>query len=168
MSARVTIGELNGMTPERLVEALGGIYEHSPWVAERAAAGRPYASRQELHAAMERTVRESGEQAVLTLLRQHPDLGARLAMSEHSVAEQQGAGLDRLSPEEFETFSALNRQYVERFGFPFILAVKGKDKDGILQALRERTLREREAELEQALREIGRITGFRLADLIDG
>ncbi|MGN7458049.1 2-oxo-4-hydroxy-4-carboxy-5-ureidoimidazoline decarboxylase [Paenibacillus pasadenensis] len=166
MSGQVTIAELNAMTPEAFAKTLGGIYEHSPWVAERAAAGRPYAGREELHAAMERAVREAGEEAVLALLRQHPDLGARLVMSEHSVAEQQGAGLDRLSPEEYETFSALNRQYVERFGFPFILAVKGKDKDGILQALQERTPREREAELEQALREIGRITGFRLADLI--
>ena len=87
------------------------MFEASPWVPDAAAAGRPFASVEALHAAMVSAVRGAGRERQLALIRAHPDLGARLAMSRESVAEQAGAGLDRLSPELFERLSGLNRAY---------------------------------------------------------
>ncbi|WP_246029338.1 2-oxo-4-hydroxy-4-carboxy-5-ureidoimidazoline decarboxylase [Paenibacillus humicus] len=166
MSAKWTMEQLNGLPAASFVEALGGIFEHSPWVAGAVEPLRPFESAEELHAAMVNAARSAPEEELLALLRCHPDLGTKLAMSELSVSEQKGAGLDSLSPEEYERFSSLNRDYVGRFGFPFILAVRGKNKDDILASLAERAVRERGEELDQALREIARITGFRLADLV--
>lgn len=163
-----SVNEINAMDRDEFVRTLGGVFEHSPWVAESAWALRPFASGQELHEAMMRTVRRSGPDAILELLRAHPDLGTRLAVSDYSAAEQQGAGLGELTPEEYETFRGLNESYVGKFGFPFILAVRGKNKEDILAAMQKRIDHSPEAEREQALREIERITGFRLADLIEG
>lgn len=162
----LTLDELNGMNREQFTEALGAIFEHSPWVAERAWSKRPFASREALHEAMLHVVRSSTEWEIIGLFRAHPDLAARIKMGDHSVREQQGAGLDRLSPEEFEWFSKQNRAYMDKFGFPFILAVKGKDKNDIQAAMAERIHHTEEQETEQALYEIGKITGFRLADLL--
>ncbi|SIP94144.1 MULTISPECIES: 2-oxo-4-hydroxy-4-carboxy-5-ureidoimidazoline decarboxylase [unclassified Paenibacillus] len=166
MSAEWTLEQLNGLPAAAFVEALGGIFEHSPWVAGAVEPLRPFESAEELHAAMVNAARSAPEGKVLALLRCHPDLGAKLAMSDLSVSEQKGAGLDSLSAEEYERFNSLNRDYMGRFDFPFILAVRGKSKDDILSSLAERAGRERGEELDQALREIARITGFRLADLI--
>ncbi|MFD1954398.1 2-oxo-4-hydroxy-4-carboxy-5-ureidoimidazoline decarboxylase [Paenibacillus thailandensis] len=162
----MTLDELNGMDRESFTEALGAIFEHSPWVARKAWERRPYSSREKLHGAMMDIVRSSPEDVVIGLFRAHPDLAARIRMADHSVREQQGAGLDRLSPDEFDWFAAVNRRYTEKFGFPFIMAVKGKNKDDIKAAMEERLLHNREEEAARALEEIGRITGFRLADLI--
>ena len=106
----------------------------------------------------------------LALLRGHPDLADKAAiagdLTRDSRREQQGAGLDRLSPAEYERFHALNRAYKERFGFPFILAVKGKTKDDILAAFAARAENDRQVEFRTAVDQVGRIAAFRLADLV--
>jgi len=163
----ITLTELNAMSEEQFIDALKDVFEHSPWVAEAAYRSAPFASTEALHRTMMDVVRGAGEETVLGLFRAHPDLATRLAISELSTAEQQGVGLDRLTPEEFETFSTLNRDYVAKFGFPFLFAVRGKTKDDILEAMRRRLARTFAEEREQALLEIERITGFRLRDLID-
>lgn len=163
---RLTLKQINSMAKKDFVEQLGGIFEHSPWVAEGVYGRRPFGSVQELHAAMMETARQAEPDQVLALLRAHPDLATRLAVSPLSAAEQQGAGLDRLTPEEFAQLTGLNAAYTAKFRFPFIFAVRGKTKEEILSAIRERVGRSLEEEQEQALLEIGAITRFRLEDLL--
>jgi 2-oxo-4-hydroxy-4-carboxy-5-ureidoimidazoline decarboxylase len=108
----------------------------------------------------------AGADAQLAVLRAHPDLGARARMSEASVGEQAGAGLDRLTPEEFERLQQLNHDYREAFGFPFLLAVKGATKHDVLAALEHRRHSTRDAEFGEALRQVARIARFRLESLL--
>ncbi|WP_438445215.1 2-oxo-4-hydroxy-4-carboxy-5-ureidoimidazoline decarboxylase [Gorillibacterium sp. sgz5001074] len=163
---RWTLRELNGWDREEFAARLGGLFEHSPWVAEEAWLSRPFSSAEELHGAMLQVVDEAGGEAQLTLLRAHPDLGARIAMTDDSRKEQSGAGLDRLDRREYRYLLALNRLYKAKFGFPFIIAVKGKSKEDIIASMRERCRSGREAELARALQEVGRITRFRLEDAV--
>ncbi|WP_238654919.1 2-oxo-4-hydroxy-4-carboxy-5-ureidoimidazoline decarboxylase [Paenibacillus piscarius] len=167
-AGRLTLEQINDMAEPEFVEVLGGIFEHSPWVAEGAYVKRPFSTVQQLHDAMTEVALTAEPDRQLLLLRAHPDLATRLAVSPLSAAEQQGAGLDRLAPEEFRELTELNAAYTTRFGFPFILAVRGKDKEDIISAIRERVSRSAEEERAQALREISRITRFRLEDLLGG
>jgi 2-oxo-4-hydroxy-4-carboxy-5-ureidoimidazoline decarboxylase len=114
---------------------------------------------------MRAVVYAAGESEQLALLRAHPDLGARARMSTASVGEQQGAGLDRLTPEEFQRLQQLNLAYREKFGFPFLFVVKGSTKHDILAALERRLPADRDQEFQEALRQVHRIAIFRLQDL---
>ena len=154
--------DLNVMVRERFVEALGWIFEDSPWVAERAWDSRPFSDIDALHQAMVAQVAVASREEQLTLLRAHPDLGTRARVSNASRGEQAGAGLDRLTPEEFQQLSRWNAEYRERFGFPFLFAVKGSTKHDILRALEARRLATPEAEFAEALRQVYRIARFRL------
>jgi len=165
---RYTLAELNRMDEEAFTEALGGIFEHSPWVARGAWPARPFDSVEELHRAMVRVVRSAGAEKVLELARAHPDLAGSAwlsgRLSEDSMREQAGAGLGRITPEQQEQFLDLNRRYRERFGFPFIVAVKGKTPEAILEAFAARLHNSPDAELETALAEIEKIAYFRLME----
>lgn len=165
-AARLTLSALNEMSKEAFTETLGGIFEHSPWVAEGAYESRPFGTVKELHEAMMRATREAGEEHILSLLRAHPDLATRLQVTPLSAAEQKGAGLDRLTPEEFVVLTDLNVRYTEKYQFPFILAVRGKNKDDIIASISERVNGTKETEWERAIAEIGKITKFRLEDLL--
>ncbi|HTD23058.1 MAG TPA: 2-oxo-4-hydroxy-4-carboxy-5-ureidoimidazoline decarboxylase [Terriglobales bacterium] len=164
----MTLDEVNGLDQQGFVTALGGIFEHSPWVAERAWASRPFATVAGLHETMVRAVERASLEQQLTLIRAHPDLGARVTpkMSAASAGEQAGAGLDRLTSEEFERLQALNSAYRQKFGFPFIYAVKGSTKHDVLRALEQRLQASMELERSTALAQIGRIAQLRLADVI--
>ncbi|AIQ11869.1 OHCU decarboxylase [Paenibacillus durus] len=162
----LTLSEINKMSKEEFVATLGGIFEHSPWVAESAYASRPFGSVGELHEAMAEAARIAGREKTLSLLRAHPDLATRLQVTPLSAAEQKGAGLDRLTPEEFELLNDLNKKYTDKFQFPFILAVRGKNKDDIIESVSERVNLSPEEEWNRALFEIGKITKFRLEDLL--
>jgi 2-oxo-4-hydroxy-4-carboxy-5-ureidoimidazoline decarboxylase len=161
-----TCAALNAMDRSAFRAALGSIFEGSPWVAERAWDARPFADIVELHAAMCATVRQAAEAERLALLLAHPDLAARAArartMSTTSVTEQASAGLDRLTDEEFARFGRLNAAYRERFGFPFIIAVRQHDKASILAAYQRRLPNTRETEIATALDEVFAITRMRL------
>ena len=162
----VTLGELNACTQPRFVETLGWIFEASPWVAERAWHARPFASVDELHQAMTAAMDRATPAERLALLRAHPDLGTRARMSDASVGEQQGAGLDRLTPAEFDRLQQLNMSYREKFGFPFLFAVKGSTKHDVLAALERRLAASREEEIEEAVHQVRRIAMFRLQELL--
>jgi 2-oxo-4-hydroxy-4-carboxy-5-ureidoimidazoline decarboxylase len=158
----VTLTEANALGRAAFVEAFGGIFEHSPWVAERAWESRPFGSVEALHAAMIRVVDQASRREQEALLCAHPDLGTRARVSPASQSEQKGAGLDALTPEEFEELQEWNRQYREKFGFPFLYAVRGSTKEDILMALGLRLESAPEEEWHQALWEVGRIAWFRL------
>ena len=162
----LTLAELNSSSDERFVDALGWIFENSPWVAERTCGHRPFASVEALHSAMVREVRLASHEEQHALLTAHPDLGSRARMSNASVGEQAGAGLDRLTPEEFEHLQGWNSRYRAKFGFNFILAVKGGTKHDIVRSLEERVQSTQDAEFQEALRQVYRIASFRLTDAI--
>lgn len=161
-----TIYQLNEMNQKAFTEALATIFEHSPWVAEKAWQKRPFIDLTSLYESMVEVVETASEEQQLKLICAHPDLGAKAKMAEASVKEQAGVGLDRLTPEEYQRFHKLNQTYKDRFGFPFIIAVKNHTKDSILAAFEERIKNSPEAEMAQALSEIAKIARFRLNDLI--
>jgi OHCU decarboxylase len=164
-----------GLTPGRMnralfVELFGDVFEHSPWIAEAAyAAGLDPASdiAEGLHARLVAELRAAGRDKKLALVRAHPDLAGRLGIAEmtsDSQSEQSSAGLDRLTPGVRDRFLALNERYRQEFGFPFVMAVKGRSADDILATFEERLGHEPEAELERALSEIERIALLRLQE----
>jgi len=164
----VNLEELNTLDRATFVEALGWIFEDSPWVAERVWPRRPFASLEALHQAMIDVVQQANETEQLALLRAHPDLGTRARISDASTGEQRGAGLDRLDVAEYERLQRLNGEYRRRFGFPFLFAIKGSTKEDVLTALELRVGRSRDEELAEALRQVFRIAGFRLEDVVRG
>lgn len=161
----MTLAELNEMDRAGFVDAVGWIFEHSPWVAERVWEQRPFSSPSTLHAAMMAAVSGAPANEQLALIRAHPDLGARARMSTASEGEQSGAGLQRLEAAEFERLQGLNTLYRERFGFPFIYAVKGASKRDILDALESRLAADPDRERAAALEQVYRIAQFRLETL---
>jgi len=162
----IRIADVNAMDLPAFVAALGWVFEHSPWVAERAWQKRPFLDAVALHAAMVRQVAGATKAEQLALLRAHPDLGTRARISGASSEEQAGAGLDRLTAEEFAQLQQLNEAYRQKFGFPFLYAVKGSSKYDILMALEQRLDSPVEAEFEEALRQVYRIAEFRLSDMV--
>jgi 2-oxo-4-hydroxy-4-carboxy-5-ureidoimidazoline decarboxylase len=162
----MTVAELNRSDRARFAEALDGIFEGARWVAERAWERRPFSCLEQLHASMAAEVANATADEQLALLRAHPDLGSRARMSDDSEGEQSRAGLDRLNQDTVDRLQRLNALYREKFGFPFLLAVKGRTADDVLAALERRLGAEREVELVEALIQVYRIAGFRLNDRI--
>jgi 2-oxo-4-hydroxy-4-carboxy-5-ureidoimidazoline decarboxylase len=154
------------VTRDAFIARHGALFEHSPWVVERAADHLPLA---DLHAGLMRVVAEATPEERLALIRAHPELAGKAAidgtLTQASAAEQASAGLDRLSEEEFARFHALNAAYRERFGFPFIICVRLTNKAGILAAMEARLAHDRETEIATATAEIGKIVALRLEDL---
>lgn len=169
MTLTTTLPDLaaaNRMDQAAFVTAFGGTFEHSPWIAERAWAARPFASVEDLHAAMMRVIHDVSREAQVLFLCGHPELAGQEAqagtMTSESVGEQASAGLDALSPGEFAELRALNVQYRGRHGFPFIVAVRRYSKSEIFEQLRRRIEIDSEAELQEALRQIAWITRLRV------
>ena len=166
----MTLADLNAADRERFVSALGWVFEDSPWVAERAWERRPFASIDELHEAMTGVVAAADRGEQLALLRAHPDLGGRQGtrarMSDASTGEQAGAGLDQLATAESERLQQMNAAYRQKFGFPFLFAVKGSTRHDVLAALEHRLGADVDVEFAEALRQVSRIAGFRLHEFV--
>lgn len=148
---------------ENFIARYSALFEHSPWVVQRAAAMLPLPS---LHGALMKVVHDASPEEQLALIQAHPELAGKAAvdgnLTEASAAEQAAAGLDQLTQEEFDRFHALNRAYFERFGFPFIICVRQTNKAGILGAMERRLGNHRETEIATALEQIGEIVRLRL------
>ncbi|MBY5463656.1 2-oxo-4-hydroxy-4-carboxy-5-ureidoimidazoline decarboxylase [Rhizobium leguminosarum] len=158
---------------EDFVSRFGGVFEHSPFIAERAYDAGPVIeplTAAGVHASLTAIFRAASPQERLGVLNAHPDLAGRLAISgeltEDSRKEQAGAGLDRLSPAEYTRFTELNSIYVEKFGFPFIIAVKGLGKDDILSAFETRIGNDRHEEFVTATAQVERIALLRLTSML--
>ncbi len=162
-----SIAEINGLDRESFVARFGGIYEHSPWVAEGAWRARPFADREALERALQDGVIASGREQQLELLRAHPRLGTRRPLTDYSRAEQQGAGLMNAAPVDLGELERLNRDYEARFGFPFILAVRNATLRQILDSCRARIEHDALAEFDESLRQVHRIARFRLFDMVE-
>ena len=166
----LSIDAVNALDAAGFAARFGDVAEASPWVAEAAFEARPFVDREALVEAFVAAARAASPHEQLTLLRAHPDLAGRAAVAgdiaEESRREQAGAGLDRLTAEEFLRFDDLNARYRERFGFPFILAVKGATKDAVLAALEARIGNDAGAEHTTALANVQRILRFRIEDRV--
>ncbi len=169
----LNIQQLNAASAAEFVALLDGTYEHSPWIAERAAAARPLASLTHLKLAMAQVVREAGRDAQLALVRAHPELAGKAMVAKtltaESTNEQGKAGLTDCTPQEFARIQQLNADYNAKFGFPFILAVRGPrgtglNKGEIIATFERRLEHPQDYELAECLRNIHRIAEIRLAD----
>jgi OHCU decarboxylase len=161
------------MARETFVARFGGVFEHSPFIAERAfdaGAVREPLTAAGVHAALVTAFRSARHEERLGVLRAHPDLAGRLAiageLTEDSRKEQAGAGLDRLNPAEHSRFTELNTAYIEKFGFPFIIAVRGLTKDDILQAFEARIGHDHDTEFATAVSQVEKIALLRLRSLL--
>ncbi|MGQ8871963.1 2-oxo-4-hydroxy-4-carboxy-5-ureidoimidazoline decarboxylase [Paenibacillus sp. TSA_86.1] len=153
---------INSWSDAQFTQTFGSLFEESAWIAERSAILRPFESLEEMMHVMTRQILALEHEEKLELLRKHPDLGARISMSRSSVEEQTGAGLDSLSIEQYNELKQLNKDYTMRFGFPFILAVKGHTAASILESMRLRQSRSPEDEFKTALVEVCKIADIRL------
>ncbi|WP_165189446.1 2-oxo-4-hydroxy-4-carboxy-5-ureidoimidazoline decarboxylase [Caulobacter soli] len=168
----LTLADLNRMNRTGFATTLGFAFELSPWVVERAYDAAPFDSVESLHAAMMAVLDASPQADKLSLIRAHPELASKAAVARQltaeSNAEQASAGLDKLTPEEFDRFHALNAAYRERFGFPFIIAVRLNDKTSILAAMQARLGNDEATEITEAIAQIGLISKLRLQDAVTG
>ncbi|KQP50889.1 2-oxo-4-hydroxy-4-carboxy-5-ureidoimidazoline decarboxylase [Methylobacterium sp. Leaf108] len=168
----LSLDALNRASLPDFVTALGAVFEHAPWVAEAAAAGRPYATVEALYSGMRGAVEAAPESSRLALLSGHPELAGRAAregaIATDSIAEQAAAGLDRLSPTEYARFEALNAAYRETFGFPFILCVRRHGRASLLRSFAARVASDAATERATALTEVLRIAAIRLDALVTG
>ena len=166
----MTIDEVNALDPTAFAAEFGFLFEHSPWVVEAAAARRPFADFLDMHRTMLAVVEEASDERRLALARAHPELAGKAAiertLTAESSAEQASAGLDRLTPAEYDRFHALNAAYGARFGFPFIVCVRLTDKAGILAAMERRLANDPAAELDEAIAQVGEIVRLRLDDKV--
>jgi 2-oxo-4-hydroxy-4-carboxy-5-ureidoimidazoline decarboxylase len=160
------LGELNALDRETFTHVVGPVFEHSPWIAQRTWAQRPFSSAQALQHALCATVRAATCDEQLALIRAHPDLVTRATLTSESEGEQASAGLHNISPEEARQFQEYNAQYRERFGFPFVICARLNKKEAILRSFPQRLQHATAREIETALEEIFKIAELRLQDLI--
>jgi 2-oxo-4-hydroxy-4-carboxy-5-ureidoimidazoline decarboxylase len=163
----ITLTELNQMSQELFVDNLGTIFEHTPHIAAKTWHDKPFCSFESLYESMVTVVDQMSDTEQLNLIKAHPDLATRAKMADASVKEQAGAGLNQLQPEEYQRFEQLNSAYREKFGFPFLIAVKNHTKASILDNFASRLKNNRNEEKKQALKEIKRIARFRLEHLLE-
>lgn len=161
-----TLDQLNALSQDEFTQALGDIFEHTPAIARQAWPHRPFADVDALHRAMVAVVESLAMAEQVTLIQAHPDLGSKAAMADASVQEQASVGLNCLTPDEFDRFHRFNQAYKDRFGFPFIIAVRNHTKDSILAAFEERLTHSPDQEQQRAIAEICQIAAFRLQALI--
>jgi OHCU decarboxylase len=161
---------INELDRATFVKRFGPMFEHSPWVAEAAWRDRPFADREALHESLVAAMDAAPRERKLALIRAHPDLAGRAAiegtLTERSQREQASAGLDRLTPDEYEAFTRTNDAYKRRFGFPFVVCVREHTKESILRVASERLHNSEDEEIRVALEEIAKIARLRLEDAL--
>ena len=171
MPQKMTLEEINRLDREEFVSRFGPVFEGSPWVARRAWDSRPFDGLSALHGRMVEAVSQAPEERQMELIRAHPDLAGKAAiageLTRESSREQASAGLDRLSPEEYDAFTRLNAGYREKFGFPMIVCVREHTRASILAQAEARMGHSRDEEVEVALGEIAKIARLRLQDLVE-
>jgi OHCU decarboxylase len=164
------IAPINALDRAAFVDRFGPLFEWSPWVAWAAWEKRPFADATELFGALVAAMDTAPLDRQIALIRAHPDLAGRAAiageLTDESQREQASAGLDRLTPSEYATFTRFNTAYRERFGFPFVICVREHTKESIIEAARERLLHDEDTEVRVALGEIAKIVWLRLEDAL--
>jgi OHCU decarboxylase len=167
---QMSLDEINALDRGAFVEALGGVFEGPPWIVAQAWHARPFGSIEQLHQALCAVMYAAPVERQMALIQAHPDLVGRAAqagtLGTASTGEQASAGLDRLTPGEIATFQRLNKEYRDRFSFPFVICARENKKDAILAGFADRLQHTREQEIGIALDEISKICRLRLLDLV--
>jgi 2-oxo-4-hydroxy-4-carboxy-5-ureidoimidazoline decarboxylase len=167
-----SLAELNVCSREDFVAALANVFEYSPWIAEQAAAARPFAGVKQLFDGMKAAVERAPAELRLALIKAHPDLANKTqraaGLTAESNAEQNSAGLDRLSDAEYTAFERVNNAYRSKFGFPYIVCVRRHTKDSILRDFERRLPNDATSEMQASIGEIFRIAALRLDQLVTG
>jgi len=168
--SQISLSDLNTCSKDDFVASLANIFEHSPWIAERAAVARPFAGLNQLLAAMKGAVDHAPAELRLALIKAHPDLANKTqraaGLTAESNAEQNSAGLDRLSEAEYQAFERVNNAYRAKFGFPYIVCVRRHTKDSILRDFEHRLPNDVATETQKSIEEICRIAALRLDQLV--
>jgi len=168
--SQTTLSDLNACGKDDFVGALANIFEHSPWIAEQAAAARPFAGVTQLFDAMKAAVDRAAPELRLALIKAHPDLADKsqraAGLTAESNVEQNSVGLDRLSDAEYEAFERVNNAYRAKFGFPYIVCVRRHTKDSILRDFEKRLPNDARTETQTSVEEICRIAALRLDQLV--
>src|ERR1700756_5068035 len=169
--SQVKLSALNACSKDHFVAALANIFEHSPWIAERAANARPFGGVNALFDAMKTAVDRASADLRLALIKGHPDLANKTqraaGLTAESTAEQNSVGLDRLSDAEYEAFERVNNAYRAKFGFPYIVCVRRQTRDSILRDFEHRLPNDAKTETQRSIEEIFRIAALRLDQLVN-
>ena len=161
-----SIDKFNKLSKAEFISIFGNIFEKTEWVAERCYESKPYNNLDELVSKMMKIFENSEKEKHLEILNSHPDLAVEKKLTEDSKNEQKNASLNQCNDKEFVEFKNLNEEYKKKFGFPFIVAVKGKNKEEILNSFRQRITNNINLEFEEAKKQVKKIASFRLGEII--
>tara|TARA_B110000495_G_scaffold170300_1_gene158021 strand:+ start:585 stop:1079 length:495 start_codon:yes stop_codon:yes gene_type:complete len=161
-----SIDKFNKLSKTEFISIFGNIFEKTEWIAERCYESKPYNNPDELVSKMMKIFENSEKEKHLEILNSHPDLVVEKRLTENSKNEQKNASLNQCTDKEFLEFKNLNEEYKKKFGFPFIIAVKGKNKEEILNSFRQRITNNINLEFEEAKKQVKKIASFRLDEII--
>ena len=160
------IDKFNQLNKSEFISIFGNVFEKTEWIAERCYESKPYNNLDELVSKMMKIFENIEKERHLEILNSHPDLAVEKKLTEDSKNEQKNASLNQCNDEEFIEFKKLNEEYKKKFGFPFIVAVKGKNKEEILNSFRQRITNNINLEFEEAKKQVKKIASFRLDEII--
>ena len=161
-----SINKVNNLNKSDFISIFGNVFEKTEWIAEKAYNSKPYNNFEELFSKMMEIFESSKKENHLEIFNAHPDLAIEKKLTDDSKKEQNSANLNQCSEEEFKEFKELNKRYKKKFGFPFIIAVKGKNRQEILVNFRKRIINTIDLELEEAKQQVKKIATFRLREII--
>ena len=166
MSYMNSIDKVNKLNKSDFISIFGNVFEKTEWIAQKSYDSKPYKNFEELFSKMVEIFENSNKESHIKILNAHPDLAIEKRLTEDSKNEQQNASLNQCTNEEFLEFKKLNEEYKKKFGFPFILAVKGNNKEEILNSFRQRITNNINLEFEEAKKQVKKIASFRLSEII--
>ena len=161
-----SIDKFNKLSKPEFISIFGNVFEKTEWIAERCYDSKPYNNIDELFLKMMEVFEKTEKEKHLEILNAHPNLAVEKKLTEDSKNEQKNASLNQCTDEEFIEFKKLNEEYKKKFGFPFIIAVKGKNKEEILNSFRQRITNNINLEFEEAKKQVKKIASFRLSEII--
>ena len=161
-----SLDKFNKLKKSQFISTFGNIFEKTEWIAEKCYESKPYNNVNELVSKMIEIFENAVKEKHLEILNSHPDLAIAKGLTEDSKNEQKGASLNQCTEEEFVEFKKLNELYKKKFGFPFIIAVIGKNKEEILKKFRQRITNDINLEFEEAKKQVKKIASFRLSEII--
>mgnify|MGYP001129773399 FL=1 len=161
-----SVDKVNKLSKSDFISIFGNVFEKTEWIAEKAYNSKPYKNFEELFLKMMKIFENSEKESHLEILNAHPDLAIEKKLTKDSRNEQENANLNECSEEEFKEFKKLNEEYKKKFRFPFIIAVKGKNKEEILNSFRQRITNNINLEFEEAKKQVKKIASFRLGEII--
>ena len=162
----VLLDKINNLSKSDFISTFGNVFEKTNWIAEKAYKTKPFNNMDKLFSMMMKIFENSKKENHLKILNAHPDLVVEKKLTDDSKKEQNNASLNECSDQEFKEFTKLNKDYKKKFGFPFIIAVKGKKKKEILDNFRQRITNNINSEFEEAKKQVKKIANFRLNEII--